>query len=688
MQPSDGGQVEDREAILHYVRHQLIGPVDGEHELLPEPPHRRYLTGILFPTDADADESLQEDIQDDAAGDVPGELGEDQGEDPVPLAGQRLPSAVGISFIIPAWEPIRVELHAARYLPSDSNWRRKPITIDGEDSIILDPPERPGMRKTPILDGTVTLDVNWRAFGHGALVTVSLVNRRTLTSKGTVKADDCLFQVVLKCSPTSQAIPPYPTSLSLQSDPEEEELALLYRNVPTFAIGHGAAAIWGGEAAGHTAWVGNSYLPSHSVPRVDFSLKSASNVLSLQRLSTIDDDVLRHLRPVPVLGRLRIWSDELQATRPRIKPALSNAAGSLLDRISTLDRSHARRHRPAGIRRASGPPASFRPGQSRDADADGTRVERLRGQAQAVDRCSADEPDYTSETLSHSWRPFQLAFLLLTLASAALDDSADRGVVDLIWFPTGGGKTEAYLAPCGVHHFPPATRPAGTLAPEPPSSPATRFASLPPSSSSARRPWSAHARASEGEYRTLPAGRPISIGIWIGGGNSPNGYGKAVALEQIKNKEWTSLSFQVDLCPWCGTEIIPRDDAPDEAYGVHPANDSFRMACPNPRCEFHDHLPVSSVDDDIYDNPPTVLIGTVDKFARFPWEERAGVILGAGRDPGAFAHHPGRTAPHIRSAWNHHGLVRGSIRHRHTYARRPARRLLPLQPRSAGRSSR
>ena len=174
MQPRDGGQVEDREAILHYVRHQLIGPVDGEHELLPEPPHRRYLTGILFPTDADADESLQEDIQDDAAGDVPGELGEDQGEDPVSLAGQRLPSAVGISFIIPAWEPIRVELHAARYLPSDNNWRRKPITIDGEDSIILDPPERPGMRKTPILDGTVTLDVNWRAFGHGALVTVSL----------------------------------------------------------------------------------------------------------------------------------------------------------------------------------------------------------------------------------------------------------------------------------------------------------------------------------------------------------------------------------------------------------------------------------------------------------------------------------------------------------------------------------
>ena len=83
MQLTDGGQVEDREAVLHFVRRQLIGPVDGEHELLLEPPHRRYLTGILFPTDADGDEGLQDDIQDDAAGDVPGEVGEDQSDDPV-----------------------------------------------------------------------------------------------------------------------------------------------------------------------------------------------------------------------------------------------------------------------------------------------------------------------------------------------------------------------------------------------------------------------------------------------------------------------------------------------------------------------------------------------------------------------------------------------------------------------------
>lgn len=45
----------------------------------------------------------------------------------------------------------------------------------------------------------------------------------------------------------------------------------------------------------------------------------------------------------------------------------------------------------------------------------------------------------------YRWRPFQLAFLLTTLESTANKESEFRDTVDLIWFPTGGGKTEAYL---------------------------------------------------------------------------------------------------------------------------------------------------------------------------------------------------------------------------------------------------
>jgi hypothetical protein len=622
----------DRRLVLDYLERQLIGPVGADDEILGELPHRRYLTGILFPSEVDADTGLAEDIQDETPGDVPGRLGEDQADEPIALTGQRLPSAVGVSFVLSRWGPVSAEISAARYGKQDDGWRRSPIQLAGEQAILLAPPPTPGRTQEWILDRSASLDVVWRAFGDGALVTVALVNRRRIPEEGGVNPADCLLQVNLRCSPAEGLISPYPSSLSIQSDEEEEELALLYRNVPTFAVGHGAAAVWGKEADRRVAWVGTSYLPSHAIPSVSFELPDAGSVLSLLRLGQIDTDTSVIDDLDRFLDRYDAWAGELQATAAGVQPRLAGAAARLLGRV-----------RDAGLRMRRGVRLleSDEHPEVRRAFAMANRA-MLRQMVHAGEDFSGRRrqwtdslpaiPDYDDGT--RAWRPFQLAFLMLTIESVVLDESPDRDLVDLIWFPTGGGKTEAYL---GLVAFTIFHRRlvhgedgAGTTV-------ITRYTLRLLTAQQFQRAATLVC-ACELIRRKAPdilGSRPISIGLWIGGNNSPNQYSQAVALlGKIKNKEWTSVSFQVDLCPWCGTETIPEGDAPDEAYAVHPANDSFRMACANPECDFHDHLPVSSVDEDLYDNPPTVLIGTVDKFARITWEGRAGVFLGAGNDPG------------------------------------------------------
>jgi hypothetical protein len=116
----------------------------------------------------------------------------------------------------------------------------------------------------------------------------------------------------------------------------------------------------------------------------------------------------------------------------------------------------------------------------------------------------------------------------------------------------------------------------------------------------------------------------ISLGLWIGGSATPNSLKEAKsALNELLDGERVleGNPYQILSCPWCGKKLSPRD------YQI---SASLKIQCPNNNCDFASGMPLFLVDEDVYSHRPSLLIGTVDKFARMPWMAQVSEIFGRG----------------------------------------------------------
>jgi hypothetical protein len=251
------------DVVTDYLRRQLIGPWGGVTEELTDPPDQRYLMGILFPQETTTDEAFEQDVVDEEAGDTD--------DDPIALANQHMPSCVGLSFVVSGAAEIEVRVEAARYVSTSSHWHRIPLTSDGGERHTLSAPSSGGRQPTPVLVGRAELSAQWRPFGASWLVTVALVNTQVKQSGGTGH-EACLCQVEVTCAPVGGVIAPYPTADRVPLDPEDEELAFVYRDVPTFAVGHGCAADWNSTGSELPANVRTNFLPAVTVPQAVFDV--------------------------------------------------------------------------------------------------------------------------------------------------------------------------------------------------------------------------------------------------------------------------------------------------------------------------------------------------------------------------------------------------------------------------------
>lgn len=636
-----------RHAFIAEIASRLIGPSAVDEEMR-ERPNKRYLTGMLFPKGASVSSVAkdEEERPDDESFDELSE--EDEIESPTDLLFQKLPAAVGITFALDdAEESIRVGIAAAEYLRVDETdlassadhaparakkkkvWRRSALASE-EDPYVATLPAVDGRSEpVPVLGGRAALHLLVRRAQGARVATVSLVNERVTPDDEAVDTADILFQVGMRCAP-ALGVTSYPDSPSISDDLEAEELSLQYRSLPAFAVGHGCGVSWPDPSDDRVAWVSVDYLPAVEVPPVTTEIAAlppaVQAALSLQRLQSPTFDPLPAFKSF--IATYRQWRNQIDATP--VKPRFSAPKARILKRI---DHAIARMEDGVALLSANSQALSIFRCANRAmllgiARANAVRERKPGALFSDVENVDALAPD------AFTWRPFQLAFFLLSLRGLWESDHADRSIVDLIWFPTGGGKTEAYLAVAAFEmirrRLVDAGRGTGTAVIK---RYTLRLLTIQQFERAGSLICALETLRRRGEITT---GTPFSLGLWVGGESSPNDYaganGAIAELNRLRAIAGRVEGAKVPLkrCPVCATAIVPFEkEEGDEGLGLRESGRDIIVFCPNERCPFHDQLPISFIDEFLYDHPPTMLLGTIDKFAMLAWRDEARAFFGA-----------------------------------------------------------
>jgi hypothetical protein len=220
----------------------------------------------------------------------------------------------------------------------------------------------------------------------------------------------------------------------------------------------------------------------------------------------------------------------------------------------------------------------------------------------------------------------------MTIRSVAEGKIPNRKTVELIWFPTGGGKTEAYLGLSAYSLFLRRLKIPGDSGVDVimrytlrllTAQQFLRASGLICAMEYLRRLH--HSELGEGKF---------SIGIWLGGSITPNRRDDAVTtLRQLnKGDRFAENKFLLERCPWCGAQMGPVKFGKLKVIGYARKENTVVFRCPDNMCVFSDDLPIYVIDEDIYEMRPSLVIGTVDKFAMLTWRPEARAIFGINSD--------------------------------------------------------
>ena len=627
--------LEVRERLVEALKLDLVGPCAGHgvaDERLPGwvRPSNWYLTGFLIPLgtspekSADADEDEDVDVIPESAG-----LAEESNDERKAAKKGFFPSSMGLSFLVPKEaHGITVIVRWGDYTPGEiegadgkpvSIWQRQAheeivaVTLTGsKDPVVHDVPGSGGLQ-FHIVERLISFgDVDQRIAKGTRSVSVFLVNHRA--PDGGKPDIAYVFQAEIEVRGEYTFVPRPDLRGAQVAEWDDQVADLHYADTPEYATGHGVSAEWE-IVDGACRLLRSAWIPSAEVEKTA-TVDVPGAELSMEALGTLVDGAAAETALRPLVVQYRAWIETRRATIATLQGSRREAADELV-RFAGV----------AADRIAQGIALLAQDSEALDA----FRVAN-RSVARALrKRLGIETP---------RWRAFQLAFLLLNLPGLADPRDPNRATVDLLFFPTGGGKTEAYLglaafamvlrrlrhpgekgrAAAGVSVIMRYTLRLLTL------DQLSRAAGLVCALELERE----KAVARYGEW-------PFEIGLWVGKAATPNilghkGDGRSdsarTKVRQFKaDPKGKPSPIPLESCPWCGTRfgpdsfaLLPNDDQPRE----------LRIVCTNFECDFtRDRpLPIVAVDEPIYRRLPAFLIATVDKFASLPWVGQAGALLG------------------------------------------------------------
>ncbi|PRB76091.1 helicase [Arthrobacter sp. MYb214] len=478
------------------------------------------------------------------------------------------------------------------------------------------------------------------------LVTLALVNQTPGTGP-----ENTFFQVSFSLAPENKLeITPYLDTQLVDLDEEEQSFELLYRNKRTYAIGHGCAAEWTTTANGSSV----SSLRAAALPAHEVVSLTPNVYLTDSRGDYLYDAVGR--RQALTISMKQLATGSMEA---------STQVELLLDSYATW--IAARKAEIIGL------PSQYHAAAKNHMDKAESALERMRSGWTLVNSSEIAQQAFrwTNEAMLHqqirssfplrkvvrqkdgtirpdgrhpslevptgrgSWRPFQIAFILASLPELIEPSHHVRETVDLIFFPTGGGKTEAYLGASAISLLARRLRDPNDSGTDTIMRYTLRLLTAQQFLRAASLICVLEDIRSQNE-RALGSA-PFGIGIWLGGSSTPNTWKSAVeSYSQLSKNAAAKNPFLLLRCPWCGTEMgtKPKGRNQQDVIGYELVGKKVRLRCIDPRCLYsrRSGLPVHVVDEDIYQAQPSLVIGTVDKFAMTAWKPEARALFGIGDD--------------------------------------------------------